>query len=75
MSLFSFRIPYNCLWTGLCSCEKVDEWDAGKLFLFIAHYSLGIVTFLSQLPAVCDRRLSEWLLKSIALFPAVFAGV
>lgn len=38
MSLFSSRIPYNCLWTGLYSCQEVDEWYAGKLFLFTAIF-------------------------------------
>ncbi len=38
ISLFSSRIPYNCLWAGLYSCQEVDEWYAGKLFLFTAIF-------------------------------------
>lgn len=36
--LFSSRVPYNCLWTRLYSCQEVDEWYAGELFVFTALF-------------------------------------
>lgn len=71
----SSRISYHRLWTGLYSCQKVDEWNAGKFFshhcnLAMSQYFCLMTLANSFVPLKCSMQKSPSFKKDkAALFP------